>query len=278
MASRRLLKQTLDELYSSYVAEFRRSPRDFFESRRDPLLFPHRYRSFGDAEAAAFLAATFAYGNVTSLCDFLERLLLLLRPSPYAFLKQGPAAVEALEQHRLYYRLHKSAEILAVLKMLARVYAEYESLYRIFLNGYDDSSTMKAVLERFVGKLRGLDNAPSGFLVPSPQDGSACKRLNLFLRWMVRRDGLDLGIWRQVSPSRLIMPVDTHIGRVAYRFGWIKTPSLNWHKAEQITEVLRQFDPQDPVRYDFSLCHESISRSGWLKELLRARKPHQKGK
>jgi uncharacterized protein (TIGR02757 family) len=84
--------------------------------------------------------------------------------------------------------------------------------------------------------------------------------MNLFLRWMVRRKDMDFGLWPEVSPADLIMPLDTHIGRTAYRLGWITTPSLTWRKAERITEVLREFDPEDPLRYDFALCHESMQK------------------
>lgn len=260
-----LLKQKLDRLYDDYLSSFRSSPEEFLRRRRDPILFPHRYAGFHDREAAAMLAATFAYGNVTSLCAFIHRLLFLLGPSPHDFLKQGPRAVDALAAHEPYYRLQKTPEILALLKALAAVYSRHDSLYALFLPAYDDHSTMKGAIAAFVARLRSFAPPECGgglkFLVPSPEDGSTCKRLNLFLRWMVRRDGIDLGLWTGVSPSRLIMPVDTHIGRVAYRFGWIDTPSLTWQKAERITEVLRGFDPEDPVRYDFSLCHESMEES-----------------
>jgi uncharacterized protein (TIGR02757 family) len=84
---------------------------------------------------------------------------------------------------------------------------------------------------------------------------------------------LDLGIWEKVSPAQLIIPLDTHIGRVAYKLGWISTPSLSWKKAEAVTEILRGFDPEDPVRFDFALCHESISRSPLLKKILTAKTP-----
>lgn len=256
--SRAQLKQTLDTLYEQYLGEFRRSPADFFEKRRDPILFPHRYSDFHDIEAAAFLASTFAYGNVTSLCAFVDRLLSVMPPSPGAFLRQGPDAVDALEKAGLYYRLHKSYEILAVLRMLATVYQKQGSLYNVYRNTYDNNSTTKQNISRFVASLQKLADQPLEFLIPSPSQGSPCKRLNLFFRWMVRNDGIDFGLWKDIPPSTLIMPTDTHIGRVAYRFGWITTPSLTWQKAERITEVLRGFDPQDPTRYDFSLCHESM--------------------
>jgi uncharacterized protein (TIGR02757 family) len=263
-----LLKTTLNQLYNDYAEQYQRSPEDFFAVRQDPIEFPHRYSDFHNIEAAAFLSATFAYGKVASLCAFVDRLLQWLAPSPYDFLSQGPAVVQELAGHKPYYRLHKSTEILALLTMLSRVYSEHGSLREIYLASYYKNSTTKDRLAGFVDNLTEIAGCPLTFLVPSPSSGSPCKRLNLFLRWMVRRDGLDFGLWREVSPSDLIMPLDTHIGRVAYRLGWIETPSLSWRKAELITEVLREFDPADPTRYDFALCHESIARSEWLKTLV----------
>jgi uncharacterized protein (TIGR02757 family) len=264
LAQNSRLKTTLDELYTQYLNDFHRSPNDFFKSRKDPILFPHRYRTFHDREAAAFLAATFAYGNVTSLCAFVDYLLELLGPSPHAFLLKGPSAFKTLTRHAPYYRLHKTREILALLAMLSQVYRNHGSLYEIFLLSYDDNSTMAVNISDFVNRLRSLTTEPLTFLLPSPKGGSPCKRLNLFFRWMVRRDGIDLGLWESVRQSHLIMPVDTHIGRAAYQLGWIKTRSITWQKAEAITAVLRTFDAEDPTRYDFSLCHESISKSRWL--------------
>lgn len=259
--NRKKLQPVLDQLYESYLADFRRSPAQFFVNRRDPLMFAHRYSNIHDVEAAAFLASTFAYGNVQSLCAFVDRLLAMLEPTPYEFLRQGPAAVEKLAPRSLYYRLHKAPEILGILRMLSVVYREHGSLRSIFKASYDIHNTMSGSIEAFVTRLYGIHGAPIPFLLPSPRSGSPCKRLNLFLRWMVRRDGLDLGIWEDVSPAHLVIPLDTHIGRVAFQLGWIGTPSLSWKKAEQVTAILRGFNPADPIRYDFSLCHESISRS-----------------
>lgn len=264
----RQLKKILDRLCVEYAEEFRRSPKEFFITRRDPILFPHRYRAFHDIEAAAFLAATFAYGNVTSLCAFVDRLLGMLQPSPYDFLRSGPSAVQELKRHQPYYRLHKADEILSLVQMLSLVYAEHGSLYEIFQKSYYTYSTTKERLAGFVQELNQISGRSLKFFVPSPADGSPCKRLNLFLRWMVRRDSIDFGLWDEIRPSDLVMPVDTHIGRVAYRLGWISTPSLTWQKAETVTNALRNFDPNDPTRYDFSLCHESISKSAWLKRLI----------
>jgi uncharacterized protein (TIGR02757 family) len=268
MISRRKLQPVLDQLYESYLTDFRRSPEEFFKGRMDPLAFAHRYTRFHDIEAAAFLASTFAYGNVRSLCGFIEKLLNLLQPSPYDFLRQGPDALEMLTSHAPYYRLHKTDEILNFLSMLARIYQSHGSLYDVFLLSYYNNHTMTDSISCFVARLYEIHGAPIPFLLPSPESGSPCKRLNLFFRWMVRKDGLDLGIWKDVSPADLIIPLDTHIGRVAFHLGWIKTPSLSWKKAEQVTNILRRYDPADPIRYDFSLCHESMSQSVWLQSLV----------
>jgi len=262
------LAPLLNGLYESYLADFQESPGTFFTQKKDPLSFAHHYTGFHDVEIAGFLAATFAYGNVQSLCGFVERLLRLLGPSPYKFLMQGDDAVASLTQHSLYYRLQKTEDILSLLSMLSEVYRKHGSLYEVFLESYYDNNTMYSALSGFVQRLYEIHGSPIPFLLPSPESGSPCKRLNLFLRWMVRNDGLDMGIWDKVSPARLIIPLDTHIGRVSLKLGWIRTPSLSWKKAEAVTEILRKFNPADPVRYDFALCHESISRNAWLKRLV----------
>jgi uncharacterized protein (TIGR02757 family) len=261
-----LLKQTLDKLYQDYREEFLASPQTFFERRKDPLMFPHRYKSFHDIEAAAFIAATFAYGNVTSLCDFIGSLLSRMGDSPAEFLK-NPDAMDELKKSQPYYRLHKEREILQFLKMLSLVYSTHGSLYEIFRTHYN-GNTIQIVATAFTEELRGISGHQHTFLLPDPSSGSSCKRLNLFLRWMVRRDGIDLGLWKDISPAHLVMPLDTHIGRVSYKLGWISTPSLSWKKAEAITDVLRKFNPEDPTRYDFALCHESMEKSAFLMKLI----------
>ncbi len=287
MIANRKLRRFLDQLYEDYVADYRKSPQDFFTRKKDPLLFPHRYRNFHDREAAAFIASVFAYGNVTSLCSFIDGLLGEMGPAPAKFLMQGEPAIERLRKKGMYYRLHKTDDILALLYMLSAVYNEEGSLYNIFLKHYcrhlpsdrlrlQNHNTISIVVMDFVKDLYRLSGRPLSFLVPSPADGSPCKRLNLFLRWMVRRDEIDLGLWKKVSPSHLIMPLDTHIGRVATSLGWIQNPSLSWKKAERITEVLRQFDPEDPTRYDFSLCHESMAQSPWIAGIDKNTRPHRK--
>jgi uncharacterized protein (TIGR02757 family) len=187
--------------------------------------------------------------------------------SPANFLKNPDAVVE-LKQYRPYYRLHKEREILQLLKMLLLVYSRHGSLYDIFRQSYYKCNTIQIASIGFVEDLRRISGNQHTFLLPDPSSGSPCKRLNLFFRWMVRRDEMDLGLWKDISPAHLLMPLDTHIGRVSYKLGWISTPSLSWKKAEAITEVLRKFDAEDPTRYDFALCHESMEKSEFLMKLI----------
>jgi uncharacterized protein (TIGR02757 family) len=258
------LKTTLDTLYNEYRYAYIQSPQTFFEKRRDPLLFAHRYSSFHDQEAAAFIAATFAYGNVKSLCNFVESLLELMGDRPAEFLKSHDG-LQFIEKHKPYYRLHKHDEILSLLRMLSEVYLRHGSLYEIFLKYYNRSTI--EIATHFTSELRRISGDPHTFLIPDPLSGSPCKRLNLFFRWMIRRDGIDLGLWEKASPANLIIPLDTHIGKVSYQLRWISTPSLSWKKAEEITNVLKKLDREDPLRYDFSLCHESMSNSDFVKSL-----------
>jgi uncharacterized protein (TIGR02757 family) len=143
------------------------------------------------------------------------------------------------------------------------VYHEFGSLKKLFLSGYQetDPNTKNAITifsnfllqqaQNEIGSLsRGLK-----FMFPLPEKGSACKRMNLFLRWMVRKDELDFGLWDEIASSKLIIPVDTHVARICKQLKLTKRKNLSWKMAEEITENLKKFDSDDPVKYDFAICH-----------------------
>ena len=167
---------------------------------------------------------------------------------------------------------------------MAQALGEHGSLRELFLRGYEPRDpNVGGSLTRFVDALLAYDARPiatrrseragSGvrYLLPRPADGSACKRLNMFLRWVVRPDdGLDLGIWPEVSPALLVIPLDTHSARVARALNLTRRVTTDWRAAEEVTQSLRRYDPEDPVRYDFALCH--VSMSGDWPELDRARR------
>jgi uncharacterized protein (TIGR02757 family) len=148
---------------------------------------------------------------------------------------------------------------------LSRALGRYGSLQELFVKGMDESdANIRRALARFVGRLRAVDLAPLKHgkfyrhLLPSPVDGSACKRLNLFLRWMVRRKLPDLGVWTLVEPSKLIFPLDTHVARICRNLGITQRHTPNWQMAEEITQEFRKLDPGDPVRYDYAVSRLGI--------------------
>ncbi len=222
----------------------------------DPVRFPRRYDDPRDTEAAALVAALFAYGNVKAIGDYVEGLLGKLGPSPARALAQNRVP-EGLGP----YRFQKGPEIERFLRALGAVLGEYGTLEAAFASVEGDAEER---LEAFVRVLRRKAGRPSPgllHLMPLPSDGSACKRWWMFLRWVVRPDdGLDLGLWTCVTPRDLRMPVDTHVARIARALGLAGRKTADRAFALELTESLRAFCPEDPTRYDFALAHMGISR------------------
>ena len=260
----RSLKPFLDELYKTF-------DRRYLDS--DPLTFVHRYAERADQEVVGFLAAGLAFGNVRSIQGSLERLLGVLGPRPHAFvLRFDPARhTESLPStvHR-WIRRHDAARTFVVLGRLLR---DHGSLEAAFAAGDDPGApTVEQGLAAFASRARALDPGPLGgeapkagrpngaaYFFPSPAGGGACKRLNLFLRWMVRGgDGLDLGLWSAVAPSRLLIPLDTHVARIARAIGLTRLRSIGLSMVREVTAGLRRLDPTDPVKYDFALARLGI--------------------
>ena len=272
MRSRAALKQLLDDLFRRY-------------GRRD-LLFtsalavPHRYRRPEDREIAGFVAASLAYGNVKQIHRSAEAALEPMGSSPARFIRYFDPARDAARFQRFVHRFNSGVDLGLLCYLLHQAIKARGSLQVFFLEGYDPAhEDIGPALISFVERVLSLDVSPfypSGtvpakagvrFFFPSPAQGSACKRLNLFLRWMVRRgDEIDFGIWTEVSPAKLIMPLDTHVARIVRRLGLTKIKQANWRMATEVTRRLRAFDPDDPVKYDFALC-----RLGVLKQPIPGR-------
>lgn len=235
----------------------------------DPIEFPRRYKSPRDVEVSALLAACLAYGRVDLFKPKVESLLAAMGKSPARFVSNldPPAAKRLLGG--FVYRFNVGADLAVLLLGMGRVLREQGSLEELFVSataaslherlsaftGAIRSNAPLGAIRRTLGKERGLNH-----LLPSPLGAGAAKRLNLFLRWMVRGpDGVDLGVWTRVSPSKLIIPLDTHISRLSLRLGLTRRKDLSWRTAEEITAALRKIDPLDPVRFDFTLCHHGMS-------------------
>lgn len=258
------VKPILDRLYTA------RSPQHL---ANDPLSFCHRYSDPADREVAAVIAAAFAYGGIKIILRTLESIFSELGPSPRGYVENF-SPVQALKAFSGFkHRFNDGRDLVALLWGIRLMIADAGSVNAFFLR-FDDAAAqdVTAALNGYSSAVLALDYrpvfgsaaAPAGsyfpFLFPAPAAGSACKRLCMFLRWVVRpADGIDLGIWRGVSPSRLVIPVDTHICRICSYLGFTGRKAADWRMAQDITAALRRLDPADPVKYDFSLAHLGIS-------------------
>lgn len=230
----------------------------------DPLELVLRYSDARDQEIAGLLGAAFAYGRADIVVANIGRVLEAMGPSPHAYLMEFRAAEARTRFAGFTHRFQKTPELVSLLGALAGVLRKHGSLGTLFASCYDPNETdIGPSLQRFVDAI--LPAPASGrippalrYLLTSPADGSACKRMNLFLRWMVRRTPPDIGIWTFVDPSKLIVPLDTHVHRIATFLGLSKRKSADWKAARELTDNLAELDRSDPVRYDFAICRLGI--------------------
>jgi uncharacterized protein (TIGR02757 family) len=241
------LKSRLDALVATF---------DVTTIAPDPLQLVLRYDDPLDQETAGLIAAAFAYGRADIIVANIGAMLAKMRPSPYAYLTTFDASEARKRFAGFVHRFHKTPDLVAFLASLAAVIREHGSLGALFETCYDDGDAdIGPTLTRFVEAIR---TPALQYLLTSPREGSACKRMNLYLRWMVRRTSPDLGLWTFVDPAKLVMPVDTHIHRIATFLGLNDRKSADWKAARALTDKLAYFDRADPVRYDFALCRLGI--------------------
>ena len=250
------MRNRLDNLYQSF---------DDVGSATDPVHIVRRFAAPDDREVVGFCAAALAFGRVASVLHSIESLLDVMGPHPAEFVRRFEPSRDSARIEPLVHRWIRGRDLVALLLILQRMLREAGSIEEFFLAGDDGAADVGPVLDDF--SLRALQTdvreaygrLPKRpgvcYFFPRPSAGSACKRLNLFLRWMVRRDTIDLGVWTQVSPSRLIVPLDTHVIRLGQCLRLTRYQSPGWRMAAEITDSLRRIDPVDPVRFDFSLCH-----------------------
>jgi uncharacterized protein (TIGR02757 family) len=255
------VRRELDALYASYNRRGLVHP--------DPLELLYRYDDPEDQEIAGLVSSCLAYGRVRQILSSASRVLDPMGKSPRRFLQRASERDLSHVSAGFVHRFTTERELAAFLVSIKRAVARYGSLERLFMAGFDrrDATTLPA-LAAFVTEIRTLaeDGCPS--LLPSPADGSACKRLNLFLRWMARRDEVDPGTWR-LPPSMLVIPLDTHMHRIARALGLTSRAQANLKTALEVTEGFSAIRPRDPVRYDFCLTRTGIRSD--LGEELRAR-------
>jgi uncharacterized protein (TIGR02757 family) len=243
-------KKRLEAIYGAYNRRCYVHP--------DPLEFLYDFHDPVDLEIAGFIASSLAYGNVTQILRSVSLVLTRMGPCPSGFLLNLPYNRIADTFMDFKHRFTTGEDLVRLLWSARGVIEQHGSLQKCFMSRLhrNDVNVIPA-LSAFVGKLfpEGCD-----FLVPNPARGSACKRLNLFLRWMVRQDDVDPGGWDGVPPSKLLVPLDTHMHRIAITLGLTKRRQADLHTAVEITEAFRKLSPADPVRYDFVLTRFGIRK------------------
>jgi uncharacterized protein (TIGR02757 family) len=229
----------------------------------DPLEFPHRFTNIYDIEIAAFIASVFAYGSVLQILKSLEKVFNVIENEPYNFVQDYNHKKDKKLFNDIKHRFYTSDDIAALFAGLNKIYKTYGSLNYLFLLYYfEKAENIKGALSFFSNNLteivvKASEHVSNGikFMFPDPLKGSACKRQNLFLRWMIRKDELDFGLWKEIPTSKLIIPVDTHIAQISQKLNLTKRKNVSWKMAEEITDNLKKYDANDPVKYDFALCH-----------------------
>jgi len=226
---------------------------EFIET--DPVLIPRLFDSKENMEISGFLVSTIAWGNRISILKNGQRLMRLMENDPYRFILQA-SSDDLNAVSGFVHRTFNGKDTLFFLKSLKNIYMRYGGLDEVFSEGYRQGGDVRSALIRFHDLFFDMPYLQRTYRhVADAGAGSAAKRLNLFLRWMVRKDdrGVDLGIWNGIPPSALMLPLDVHSGRVARELGLLHRRQNDWKAVEEVTCRLRSFDPVDPVKYDFAL-------------------------
>ena len=245
-------KANLQAQLDAYVRQYNRP--DFIAA--DPIVVPHAFSKKQDVEIAGFFAAIFAWGQRTTIIAKSSELMARMDNSPHDFvLNHGEKELRALTgfQHRTF----NDTDLLYLVAFLQAHYREQDSLEAAFLTPNTNFSSMEQCLTQFHEQVFCFDWAPQRTRkhIATPARHSACKRLNMYLRWMVRKDGagVDFGLWDRIPTAGLIIPLDLHVQRVARKLGMLQREQSDWQAAVELTEALRAFDADDPVKYDFAL-------------------------
>ncbi|MFO7554479.1 MAG: TIGR02757 family protein [Desulfobacterales bacterium] len=244
------IKRRLDNLYLRYNQHKYIHP--------DPIEFLYLYSDIRDREIAGLIASSLAYGRVKQILKSVSYVLNIMAPSPYLFLKNSTHASLQNAFKSFTHRFANGDHLAGLLQNVKNVVAQYGSLNECFIRGVStDDTTLIPALNCFATALTNGNSNP-GHLIALPEKGSACKRMNLFLRWMVRKDDIDPGGWNGVPMSKLIIPLDTHMHKISLKWDLTSRQQANMRTALEITSGFRQIVPDDPVKYDFVLTRFGI--------------------
>lgn len=253
-----MIKDVLEKLYARYNHRKLIKP--------DPLQFVYQYSNRTDMEIAGFLAACLAYGRVQQIEKSLTNLLGRMENSPFKFVQNFDGERKA-KLKDFKHRFTKGDDISDLLELLQIVLGRFGSIENAFVQGHNPgnkniipalSNFCDSLLDTYAAEHNGHASRGVKYLLTSPTGGSACKRLNLFLRWMVRDDEVDPGLWKSIDKAKLIVPVDVHMSRLCRILGFYNQRTVSLRAAVKITESFAEIEPADPVKYDFALSRIGI--------------------
>ncbi|NOY50204.1 MAG: TIGR02757 family protein [Chlorobi bacterium] len=252
------IKQLLDEKAEQY------NRTQFIEP--DPISIPHKFRSQCDIEISAYLTSIISWGRRPAILKSANRLMEIMDFEPYNFiLNAGKPELKKLEH--FVYRTFNSGDCLFVVEALKQLYSNFGTMEEVANKYYSDNLSIKDVIQGIRAELLKtphLERSEKHFA--NPANGSAAKRTNMFLRWMIRKDdkGVDFGLWKSIPASALMMPLDVHSGNTARSLGLLERKQNDWRAVEELTNRLKKFDSDDPVKYDFALFGAGVFEGGCL--------------
>jgi len=251
------LKPVLDRLYTEF---------NYPDSAMDPIQIVRRFTRPDDREVVGLIAASLAFGRVASVIQSIERVVAVLGPHPAESIRRFEPARDRASFTHIVHRWTRGPDIAALIWIIHQMLRGSGSIEQFFVDGLaPQAPDLSGAIDSFSTRALAFDLKPIYgrvpkrpgvcYFFPRASTGSACKRLNLFLRWMVRHDALDLGVWTKVPASKLIVPLDTHVIRLGRCLQLTRRVSPGWRMAVDVTDSLRAMDADDPVRYDFAICH-----------------------
>ncbi len=227
----------------------------------DPLLCVHKFKGQENIEIAGLIASSLAYGRVENIIKSVEYIFNITGNDLVKFIKGNTFKQKKIIFKNFKHRFNSGNDIALLLEGINKILADYNYIGDMFFSLYKDSDIKTAMdmfgnfFKTFAKKITGVKNKSFDFLFPSPINGSACKRLNMYLRWMIRpKDGIDFGLWGNIPASELIIPVDVHVASKTSAWGFTSRKTPDWKMAEEITNMLKKINPNDPLKYDFSIC------------------------
>lgn len=244
-----ITKSELDKLVQKYETK------DFIKD--DPVQFVHRFKNKKDVELAGFIASLLAYGSRQQFIKKLDDLFInIAQNEPLNFILNFEAELIG----DFNYRFGKPNDFISIFKILRDLYTHSEGLEELFKHGYNQNKMFETVVDYFYA--RADKSAAQGFyhMIPNPRNGGAMKRMCMYLRWMIRKSCVDVGIWDFMKPSELYIPLDVHVGRISRQMGLLSRNSNDFKAVIELTNKLKEFCPEDPVKYDFAIFGYGVNK------------------